>query len=378
MRLLDQYILRQLGLPLMFCMVGFLIFLVSGDILAQLEDFTKLGIHPVDILTYYLLKAPGFLELLAPVAFLLSLLYGLIQMTRFHETTAMRAAGISLWRIAAPIFAGAIFLGILSFAYREIWSVEFETRARGLLQPPPTEEAGLANRGGSARLYYYNEAANRRWDIDSLKSSDASEIAGVNVQWRSPDGLKMFLWARQGKYESPLWVFQDVQLYASRDGDMLPQKNQKLDDYSVTTEILPETPEFLLSQLKVSQIDDIREARDTLFNIREITILKKSLPTMSDEYRALIDTKLHSQISGAFKFLVVALIAVPLGCRPGRRDAFLGVAVCMGVCFSYFVIERISVPMGITGKMLPWLAAWLPNIIFGGTGIFLMVRANRV
>ncbi len=395
MRLLDRYMLRQTATPLVFCIIGFLIFWVSGDILANLEDFTGNQVHPVDIVRYYFLRIPGFLDLLGPVAFLLSLLYALIQMTRFHETTAMRAAGISLWRIGLPLLALATLLGTASFAYREWIAVDFENEAEAILEAPaPTVDPADADgqTGDSAtqdsparkstgisrdaRLYYYNETENRRWDIESITDPDAGIFSEVNVQWQTPEGKQMFIYAREAVYDGEAWNFRDVQIYGKAPGDLLPSQRDQLQQLTIDTVTLPETPEFLMSQLKISRIDDIREARVTLFNIREIVRLKTHFPNMSPEYAALLDTKLQNQVAASLKYLVVALIALPLGCRPGRRDAFVGVAISMGICFAYFVVERVSLPMGFSGKVAPWIAAWMPAFLFGSAGLCLMIRAN--
>ena len=53
---------------------------------------------------YYLVKIPEILVLVLPLALLLALLYALSNHNRHHELTAIRAAGVSLWRMAAPLF----------------------------------------------------------------------------------------------------------------------------------------------------------------------------------------------------------------------------------------------------------------------------------
>jgi lipopolysaccharide export system permease protein len=69
-------------------------------------------------------------------------------------------------------------------------------------------------------------------------------------------------------------------------------------------------------------------------------------------------------------------IAIPFGVASGRRNLFVGVAGSIFICFAYFVIQKISLAMGSVGDIPGWLAAWLPNMIFGGTGLFLMTRVR--
>ena len=61
-------------------------------------------LHLLDVLEYCAAMTPGFLVIVLPIALLLALLYTLTDHARSNEITAMRAAGISLWRICAPYF----------------------------------------------------------------------------------------------------------------------------------------------------------------------------------------------------------------------------------------------------------------------------------
>ena len=72
--------------------------------------------------------------------------------------------------------------------------------------------------------------------------------------------------------------------------------------------------------------------------------------------------------------LVVALIAIPFGAAPGRRNLFYGVAGSIFICLTYFVLQRVSLAFGSSGEWPAWLAAWLPNLFFGFSGIALMMR----
>jgi lipopolysaccharide export LptBFGC system permease protein LptF len=75
---------------------------------------------------------------------------------------------------------------------------------------------------------------------------------------------------------------------------------------------------------------------------------------------------------------VVVLIAIPFGAASGRRNLFVGVAGSIFICFGYFVIQSVSLALGSApnGHLPAWLAAWLPNIFFGATGLVLTARVR--
>ena len=102
MRLLDRYLFRELLTPLAFCLGGFLIFWISADAFNKLADFQDDKLRLPDIIEYYLVMTPEFLVTILPMVLLLALLYTLTNHARHNEITAMRAAGVSLWRMCVP------------------------------------------------------------------------------------------------------------------------------------------------------------------------------------------------------------------------------------------------------------------------------------
>ena len=86
---------------------------------------------------------------------------------------------------------------------------------------------------------------------------------------------------------------------------------------------------------------------------------------------AMLDTKLHGRLAAPWTCLVVVLIALPFGAMPGRRNVFVGVASSIVICFVYFVLMQLSLAFGTRHLVPPWLAAWAPNLLFAGAGIWL-------
>jgi lipopolysaccharide export system permease protein len=55
---------------------------------------------------------------------------------------------------------------------------------------------------------------------------------------------------------------------------------------------------------------------------------------------------------------------------------FFGVAGSIFICFGFFVVQQFSLAFGSGGYLAAWLAAWLPNLIFGGIGLWLTARVR--
>src|ERR1035438_2805583 len=137
MRLLDRYLLRELLVPLGFCLCGFLVFWITADLFVKLGDFQRQGLGARDIAAYYFLTFPEFLTLVLPIALLLALLYALTNHARHQEITAIRAAGVSLWRMSRPDLGVGLRASLGLFAANEFWAPATADRAEAIRKGHP-------------------------------------------------------------------------------------------------------------------------------------------------------------------------------------------------------------------------------------------------
>jgi len=122
MRLLDRYLLRELLVPLGYCLGGFLIFYVAFDLIFQINRFQEAHLLLVDVVKYYVVTLPELLVAqVIPVSLLLAVLYALTNHSRYNELTAMRAAGVGFGRLSLPYLATGLVLGVAVFAINELW-----------------------------------------------------------------------------------------------------------------------------------------------------------------------------------------------------------------------------------------------------------------
>src|SRR5262245_48879531 len=120
MRLLDRYLLRELLIPLGYCLTGFLVLWVAQDLITELSGFQARKLLAADIAEFYLVKAPEFLVLILPMALMLALLYALTNHARNHEITAIRAEGVSLWRMCLPYWIVGVTATLVSLTLNEL------------------------------------------------------------------------------------------------------------------------------------------------------------------------------------------------------------------------------------------------------------------
>ncbi|GAH43806.1 unnamed protein product [marine sediment metagenome] len=86
--------------------------------------------------------------------------------------------------------------------------------------------------------------------------------------------------------------------------------------------------------------------------------------------------ELYLKFSVPFANFICFLLGAPLALRSGRGGIAFGIIVALFLGFSLWAFLAICRAYGQIDVLPPILAAWLPNILFGGIGVFLFARAR--
>jgi lipopolysaccharide export system permease protein len=373
MRLLDRYLFRELLTPLAYCLGGFLIFWISYDLFTELQEMQERKLHLLDVIEYSVAMTPEFLVTILPVVLLLALLYTLTNHARYNEITAMRAAGVSLWRLCVPYFVVGLAASVVLFWLNE-WCVPRSTNWAERILNRHVQKPGDAGTQNEFRNFGFTNARNHRtWLIGEYRAKFA-EMLNPQVNWTLPDGLSCQLNAARAIYTNGAWTFFDVsvkeiaqvnaQLMSSRQTNMLAMPE------------FTEKPQEIQSEIKISSYQNLRNSRRADIPLKVIYNHLRLNPNLPRADASWLLTKLYGRLAAPWTCLVVVLIAIPFGAVSGRRNLFVGVAGSIFICFAYFVIQQVSLALGSAGHLPAWLAAWLPNMIFGATGLMLMARVR--
>ena len=335
MRLLDRYLLRELLVPLGYCLSGFLVFWATSDLVTEMGTLQQHKLGGLDVIHYYFVKAPEFLVVVVPVALLLALLYALTNHARHHELTAMRAAGISLWRLCLPYLGVGFVASLALFALNELWVPDSAEAAERILNHRQEKTPAAGTRDQLRNFGFENARDGRTWQIGAYNLR-THEMVDPKVDWRRTDGSHRELIARRGARVNGVWTFYDVweNLYAPVTGT-LTNRNQlvvlALPEFS-------ETPDQIQSEIKISGRLSRGGGRKADIPLLELLNYLRLHPQPSGTGRSWLYTKLHGRLAAPWTCLVVVVIAIPFGAGSGRRNIFAGVAGSVVICFVYFIL----------------------------------------
>ncbi len=203
MRLLDRYLLRELILPLGICLGGFLLFWVAFDLFSELSNFQQQRAGFLQIALLYWVRLPQLLLTILPVGLLLALLYALTQHARHLELTAMRAAGVGIWRICLPYYlVGLLFSGLLLFI-NEVIAPDAREREDTLRASWSDSDQATSTRAWRWNVSFFNHADVRSWSLGGL-NLDTGELRQPRVALFLPADSHQELVAEGGRWNGPL------------------------------------------------------------------------------------------------------------------------------------------------------------------------------
>ena len=369
MRLFDRYLLRELLTPLAYCLGGFVVFWISFSLFARLDDLQEAKLHLLDVIELCLAWTPECLVTVLPIALLLALLYALTHHSRYNEITALRAAGLSLWRLCLPYFLVGLMASTALFVLNEIVVPRSANWADRILNRyvPKRNDASNQFHG------FTNVKANRIWIFSAYRLQTAEMSGPIVVNWTLPDGSIRKLYADRAVYANPGWTFFKVKEFVQTN------ETAAIVPYLETNEVaisgFDETPSEIENEIRMSQYQTLH-SRNLNVPLSVLWEYLQRHPNLPAAEASNWWTKFEGRLAAPWTCLVVVLIAIPFGVAPGRRNLFVGVAGSVFICFTFFALQQVGLALGMGGYIPAWLAAWLPNLFFVAIGLLAMTRVR--
>lgn len=327
------------------------IIFASDTFITLFKQIAKYGISFRLAFIIIILRLPSIFVMTIPMGVLLATVMTLNGLSLSSEITVMRSCGISINRIAKPIFLFAIVMSLMSFFVNEAIVPIMTKQSTDLALYAFTQKhipegkqnftfKEVKNNGGLKRLFYVGECEDK-------------VLHNITVLDASKDDTIQILQARQGNTTEDGWNFQKGVIYTITDsGKTL-----------VTTLFNDKSVYF---GMDLSREMDKNIANEHNFIQLMQYILKENKPELK------ID--LYDKIALPITTIVFVLIGVPLAITPPRVRYNRGFLFSILIIFAYYLIRALSLSMGEVGSLFPALAAFMPNILLTGIGIWLYYR----
>lgn len=363
---LDRYVLSEAAGPtfLGFLVSTFLLLIKAFFDLA--EAIIRRGVDPAKVLELLALNLPHIVVLTIPMGLLFGILVAIGRLSADSELTALRAAGVSLFSLYRPILLLSLTLTLVNVGlmlYLLPWGNQTYTN---LLIDQMT---GSATEEVQPRVFTDVIEDRTMYVFESIPGQDRWN--GVFLTDSLPLGEAHFTVAEHGRIRLE---DRGARIVVELESAI----EQKLD-------LNAPTEAQITSNEQLTFVDEDPE-RGTIHRVRGARLRELYWPELRewarDEsrtpmVRALARVEMHKKFSIPAACLVFGLVALPLGFSRrrggGRSSAF---AQSIGVLAVYYVMQSLGEEGAANERMAPWLAMWLPNLVFLSIGGFLLTRKN--
>jgi lipopolysaccharide export system permease protein len=118
-RILSRYILKQHLPPLAFALAALTCAMLVNQVAKQFGNLVGKGLPWSVILEVFVLTIPFIVAMTLPMAVLVAVLYTFSHLAADNEVTAMKASGISVGRLLAPVLGGATLVGLIALLWND-------------------------------------------------------------------------------------------------------------------------------------------------------------------------------------------------------------------------------------------------------------------
>ena len=347
--LFDRYITMRLLPPLLLVVFSTALLYVIGDLSSNIEDMARNNVPAGVILAYYANLVPQVFLDVTPFALMISVLILLTLLERQQEMTALKAAGISLFRLTIPILLVASVSAGSLWLLGEVVVPNSNREAQRLLDRIKGRE--------TTRTY---RASDRQWllsrDSESLynflRYDDPSNTLIRFTMFRVDENmdLKFYLFSRRVRFFDGVWVADSGWFR-----QIFPDGTDEFKRISAPMKLeIPEGPDYFGQEYR----------RPSEMSVGELASYIRELVDSGYRPNKLI-VRWHQKFAYPLSAFVMVLLALPFGLnRGGRRVTTMqGVAVALMLGIAYFMSTSLFGRLGEVDVLPPAIGAWAPVVL---------------
>lgn len=344
--------------------LGLLIFtgvLLMGRMLRLTDMVVSKGVPLSDVVRMIIYLLPNFAIITIPMSLLLAVILTFSRLSGDSEIVAIKASGISLYRLLPPVLVISLAAYILT-ALTAIYALPTgNTAFKKLLYSAVQGRLSL-----NLKEHVFNTSIPGLLLYIDKNGGNSGVLSGVMIQdERNPKEVST-IFAKTGSFDMNEQSrkihlhLTDGAIHQSR-----PQGVYRLlgfNEYDLEIDLSKTAPGFERNELDMS-LTEIRQ------NLKKGGFSKKLMTDMGLE--------VHRRFALPFACFIFAVVAVPLGIQNRRSGKAAGFSLGIVTLLFFYIFQSIGRTFGEKELLSPALAEWLPNLVFLGAGVYLFVKAAR-
>ena len=363
-RILDEYVVREFVNMFLLVLLAFVLLMIVFTFFDLVGDIIRNRIPLITVGDYLVNLTPSMLYQIAPLAALIAALVVFGVLNRNSEIVAMKATGISLYRLVIPVVSIAAILSISLFLFDQYYLPQANRRQEALRniikgRPPQTylhpEQKwifGQPRPGEPARIFYYQFFDPNRNEFANLS---VFELDPATFELK----LRIFAGRAVWKADTDTWKFEN--------GWVLDNSGENVEDYrtfkSTTFAEIHEPPDYFEKEDLQSQEMNFAQLEKYVRDLQQ-----SGFDTMR------LRVALWHKLAYPLVAVVMVVLAIPFALSMGRRGSLSGIAIAIAVALAFWVIDGLFSAMGDVNYLPAAMAAWSSDILFGLVGGYLLLK----
>lgn len=359
--IIDRYILVEFLKTLGVVMVSTAVVWIIVDYTEIVEDISENNVPFEVVVSYFRYRLLQILDSVLPISVLIATLITFGVLAKNNEITAIKSNGVSLYRIALPVIAVAIFLSFVSYLLLDFvlpYSNQRVAQRRAEIKGRETPST-------------YSREQQREWVFGRGRyifnylgyDRRARTLSQVQVFEFHPTEFRLTrrIRAEEARFDGTGWVFFNGWIRSFGDdgeSSFSPFRRPVRLHY-------PERPSYFEVESKAPDQMTWGELSRYIANVRR-------LGYAADE----LTVQLWRKTSWPFLSVVMALIALPFSFRMGKKGAMYGIGIALLLAFVYWSLFGIFTKLGEVGSLPAVLAAWSANILFSLAAVYLFLTVE--
>ncbi len=350
--ILDKYIIKKFIGTYLFIMVVIIAIIIIFDLSEKIDNMVeKEAPMRAIIFNYYGNMIPYFINLFSPLLVFISVIFFTSRMAANSEVTAILAGGVSFNRFLYPFLLSAFFIALFSLVLN-------------LFLIPPANRTRLEFQEKYLKDRAYNAGTNIHFQLSPgtyvyMESFNGETNSASRFTLETIEGhlIKSKLSAETATWDSTKqgWRLNDYYIRKNNGNIETIEKGAQIDTV------------ISLSIEDLNRRDNIVES----YTYGELNDLIKTQKLRGDKRVKVSQIEKHTRFAVPFSAFILTIMGVSLSSKRRRGGIGMNLGIGIALCFIYILFLRFSQMFVHSGIMPPWLALWVPNIVFASVTYFL-------
>jgi lipopolysaccharide export system permease protein len=359
MKILYTYIIKTFVKIFLFTTAAIALVGIVCELFRQISLYIDNRTPFYLILIHLLSNMPLWLIQALPIAALLALLFSLGDLSKNNEIIAIKAAGINIWRIIILFFIMGVVIGAGDFTVKE-FIVPRTSSCNEVIEKEKIQKEKINTKTEFSNLIV-PVLNNTRVTIDYLNIEE-NIMKNISIE-KFSDKFKIerLILAETGIWENGSWLLKNG---VTRNFNADFWNETHFEQYNFNVPIKPED----------IAIQDV--SHDTM----SVRALKKYVNQLRAFGQTAVKEKiiLNIRFATIFSYIIIMMIGIPFAIGfENKLNKILSFTLAMIAAFIYWGTQAITKSLGENLILSPFIAAWLPNLIFSAIGVYLLAKVKR-